>query len=1560
MKKTLLFVSFCCMLNTVYAFGSRDITETELVTPESWQETVDISTKKKGKYNILITARDIAGNVGYAGPFNMYIDPASDLPVTSIAFPSSGADVSGNVDIVGTCYDDDDVSQVSLRIDNGEQIYTAKGTEFWSYALDTASLAEGVHTVEVWGVDVNGVQGKSVKTSFNLDRRQPVTSVTNTAAGTLVSGTVQLEGTVEDGNGIDRLFYSLDNGNKFEEVRLSYNKKLNRSVFKIPVKTQLLSDGPNVCWFKAIDKQGSAGIYTFLFFVDNVAPTLSFIYPDNETETFPSVFSVAGKAADSTGLESLSWVCGKESGDIPLTPGNDYWVREFDFTRTNAKSVLIEFVAKDVAGNVVSERKKIEIDKAKDKPGLEIASPKAGEKIDGALFISGVGYGKASEIRYRIDKGEEKIAAVSDSTGTFAATEEALSAGNHTLFAYAVNADGRAGDVQSVQFSLLGKAPVISFESGGTVIPVYGAQNKVSTAVRIKAEAGLREVLVGFNGEEEKAFALKEGQTEFTVRPPVNDKTAAGIYAISVSATDTAGRAVRQKLLIGIADNGKAGTPSDLTAFAWAGNRLGNAVLIGDEPLTGLYYPANGAQIESAELTGGAGSGDLSLEVAENVVKITGAKDGTYNDVRVTIRTSDGREMTSESIDILVDTAFPTITLNANAAYVKNSVTFSGSVSGTQLPLEYRLSSASSDEVLTGTLEGRFEKTLDVKDFSDGALLLTVVVADAVGKKTSEHRIFIKDTEAPDVRMVMPASGDKVNGSVTAAFTIEEKFGGVKAEYKADDKNSAWKEFPYASLSNVVIGSASEPIGKNMQFRFTDDAGNSRIIDRYDFDIDTALDAPVVEIHLPFENQVIVKDFDISGIVYDDDAPAKIYYKIDNAPYTALDIKHTFSIPVALSSLTDNEHMISIYGEDIYGVKSAPVERKIRVSLEKPSAQMTSPDISETVKGLITISGTASDANGIGEVYLSVNNGNSFLRTEGTEKWSYSLNTQVLGDGTHVVLIKAIDKYGQESISSTLINTDNTPPLLEIEYPLAGSALDKDLFISGQAWDTISLEGVTLKVKSLSNTTVPSSLAQIKLNTEVLIAENVDISSLPEGRYNLEISGIDKAGNTNEASVNFDVSRKADKNKIELLYPLNGQTLCGEFNVYGRVDPSSNIKQVSLFIDGKQITTSDVSVTSYASFRLNPDVISEGTHTIEIKGILPANQTVISSGVSVQYKVDGPWITIDNLAMGDFAIDRPYLKGSAGYAVSQAEKDTVFAKDASADAKRLFAAKRLKQVEVSFNNGRTFVPATLKNGWRYRIETEDLAEGNHFLLVRAVMENKEVAICRTIIKVDKTVPNITLISPGEGGRYNGSITFTGLVSDNIALQDADAALRKGDKATYGVPKFIQGLHFELGFWGATLWNAGVGLSFFDDNVKLQFHYGQFTQSQFDWFYKTQDRSIRQIRYGGHVGSIKLLANVFELPFGYYFGPDWQWLYLNVAVGAQFSLFSETQSGKPQVLSAGLVQLEFPRVKLYKRKRFSSFSFFTEGQLWFVSTDVDGPSIKAVMPHISGGVRVNVF
>ena len=330
--------------------------------------------------------------------------------------------------------------------------------------------------------------------------------------------------------------------------------------------------------------------------------------------------------------------------------------------------------------------------------------------------------------------------------------------------------------------------------------------------------------------------------------------------------------------------------------------------------------------------------------------------------------------------------------------------------------------------------------------------------------------------------------------------------------------------------------------------------------------------------------------------------------------------------------------------------------------------------------------------------------------------------------------------------------------------------------------------------------------------------------------------------------------------------------------------------------------------------------------------------------------------------MGDFAFNRPYIKGRAGY--NLVKKEEVSVDDVNDDSEKSQSEKKVAvgvaKVELSLDNGLTFSTISKGKNWKYRIETGNLQEGEHFFLFRATMKNGDIALCRTLVKVDKTLPEITIISPVEGMKYNENMDFIGLAQDDTELKSVKIELRKGDKFFYGVPKFIQGLHFELGFWGASLWNMGVGLSFFDQNVKLQLHYGQFTQGQRNVVLKER---ADLVRYGGHIVSMKILANVFSYGFGYHF-PDAAPLYMAVALGAQFSLFTETQSGKPQVLSSLLMQFEFPRIKLPKGKYFRSFSFFTEGQLWFVPTDVASNNarsvIKSVVPHLACGIRVDVF
>ncbi|MCL2319658.1 MAG: Ig-like domain-containing protein, partial [Treponema sp.] len=231
----------------IFAGGRKDNESHEAGDPQGFTDVIDISGKKSGKWNIYMEAQDKGGNTTIAGPHNIFIDPESDLPVASIINPQPNMRVQGNLNIVGTCIDDDGVDHVELLITRGSDgkgevmLETrAEGSEFWTYFLDTSDTEkwkDGAYTVSAWGVDINGLSGisntfpvKSQKKhtiTWNLDRKKPEIAVTSHSLGALVSGKVTIKGTVWDGNGVDSLSYSINEGVSYQPINLKYNKNEN-------------------------------------------------------------------------------------------------------------------------------------------------------------------------------------------------------------------------------------------------------------------------------------------------------------------------------------------------------------------------------------------------------------------------------------------------------------------------------------------------------------------------------------------------------------------------------------------------------------------------------------------------------------------------------------------------------------------------------------------------------------------------------------------------------------------------------------------------------------------------------------------------------------------------------------------------------------------------------------------------------------------------------------------------------------------------------------------------------------------------------------------------------------------------------------------------------------------------------------------------------------------------------------------------------------------------------------------------------------------------------------
>lgn len=1122
---------------------------------------------------------------------------------------------------------------------------------------------------------------------------------------------------------------------------------------------------------------------------------------------------------------------------------------------------------------------------------------------------------------------------------------------------------------------------------------------------------------------------------------------------------------------------------------------------------------------------------NLKVESEGKIIKLSANADGTYTNITVRAVSDANGSWVSPAVAIIADTSNPVLNVTSIKPmdYIKDSLVIAGTVSDGNgiASLDYKtvevdeVEGVSAWKSIRFDSRGRFNETVSLADSPDGYMPVTVRATDNSGKVSYFNSAIKKDTTPPEVTIVVPEPGAKINGETLFVFRVQDDSYVGNIQYVSPDGRirkdftlAATDSLPGAgeavesedgsdapsmsvaeldSHSNILTGALPStslgqeglPIDETMKFIVSDVSGNTTVIDSYEFDVDPESDLPVVEIHMPLDNAVITTDFIISGVMYDDDGTVgptgkvlKTYYKLDDSPFQPIQNlmigedgepvseevgRTSFEISCPLNQFTDNEHTIVVYAEDINGVKGREVSRTFRISLEEPKGSVELPKIDGSVRGLVTMSGWAKDKNGINKVQISVDNGASYndavvvpgRRKEDSAQWTYEFDSRVVQDGTHVVYLKLWDGYDITGLYTSLLNVDNTAPELKLELPLDDCTITQNLFISGQTTDNIELTELYMKIRSLDGNPVPAYLAENDLYPESIISQVIDVSELRDGLYNIEVSGFDAAGNLTNVSRNIHVVKEAELTTVDLLYPLNGEHVNGEFNIYGTANTGEEkITGVELLIDGQRIPglRTELTDAGYYSFRIKPELavnkslfteadleksnanaeersrrnqagaeavaarnaakkaeidaakaaakeagveytgpefeeekyvpieadvyesgvyhLGEGTHTYQVIAYTDKDRTVSSRVQTVIYNPYGPWVTLDNFMYGDFGVDRPRLKGAAGYSLTDDEKAALKDKKLPTEVKTALQAKSVKRVYLSLDNGKTYEPVSSagKGAWKYRIENQDIEEGYHFLLVKAEMNNGETAITRTIVQIDRTLPDVRLISPGAGGHYNQLLRFEGLSSDDVELDDVTLYLRRGDRSAYEVPKFIQGLYFDANVWGATLWSAGVGLTAFDDAVKLQVSFGQFTQKQRDFVSGVLGRDFTNMRYGGPVVvSGKVIAQIGYIPFNYFFGHDFDWLSATISIGANFSYFSESGASRAagekwakSILTAALMQIEFPRMTFADNKYFKTWAVYVEPSLWFIPSDVVSAKIQTLVPTFAIGFRTSVF
>jgi hypothetical protein len=634
--------------------------------------------------------------------------------------------------------------------------------------------------------------------------------------------------------------------------------------------------------------------------------------------------------------------------------------------------------------------------------------------------------------------------------------------------------------------------------------------------------------------------------------------------------------------------------------------------------------------------------------------------------------------------------------------------------------------------------------------------------------------------------------------------------------------------------------------------------------------------------------------------------------------------------------LSDGEWQIEVFGEDIYGIQGEVFTRTIRVSTEDPQVALTTPVMTEYNRGVIYLRGTAGDRNGIAGVWISMDNGNTYQQAEGREDWRLTLNTGFYADGEYALLMRARDRYGRETIDSAMINIDNTPPEMTFQVPYDDALVGNTLDIAARILDNVEIRDIALELIAVSDSGYRLSF-DLDPATPVIL-EALDISTAPEGAYNIRIVATDLAENTAVASRNVTKTNEAAVSEASFFNPLPGEVHTGILNLSGTTKGLGYPKEVQILANREPLAT--VPVDKYGNFYYRyPDskIPEDGFVILSASFQTPSGDAVVSNEHPLLYRQEGPVVSVDSHADGDLIKGRPWLKGRAWMEFAPSQWA------AMPQSERAYYNPT--QVMVSFDNGRTYHRTKGVKNWRFRLECSELGRGPLPILVRAEFGNGEVAIHRVVVTIDLDPPEIKTLNPEEDSLHRDALYVYGTAAEEYAFDEIMINLRPRDKMWYMIPPFIQGLYLDGTVLGATYASGGLGITFFENNVKLQFQAGMAPNSP--------------NRYPGFVMGTKLIANIYNLPFRYIFGPDWENFSMTWALGANFSYFSMKGSdNESQFLGAVLAQWELARFTFPQFKYFSSYAFYMEPILWFTTTDVAGADRFKF--RIAWGLRMNVF
>jgi hypothetical protein len=306
-----------------------------------------------------------------------------------------------------------------------------------------------------------------------------------------------------------------------------------------------------------------------------------------------------------------------------------------------------------------------------------------------------------------------------------------------------------------------------------------------------------------------------------------------------------------------------------------------------------------------------------------------------------------------------------------------------------------------------------------------------------------------------------------------------------------------------------------------------------------------------------------------------------------------------------------------------------------------PLVNVINPLPNAKVLGNLKIVGTAYDDDAVDRVEIIVDNEKEKRAAEGTDFWSYDLDTSMMKDGEHFFRVKVYDINGILSKEVQVpFQLNRRTPFIEINTIKSGSVVSGKMNVGGIASDDNGIVSVEYSVDDRETFTRIGMIKNLAKNrVKVQWSIGIDSGLLADGTQTVWIRAADKAGSVDYSPLTVIVDHK--KPEIWFDFPRDRDKVDGKFTAFGYAYDNVDVKGVEITITGAGMDGKPMPVTLLPGNPLwsYPVDLSKGKSgfyklTAAVTDV-SGNKTVSSVTVSLDEDLDKPKLILKSIANDD-------------------------------------------------------------------------------------------------------------------------------------------------------------------------------------------------------------------------------------------------------------------------------------------------------------------------------------